>query len=102
VDPVSVDEFEPLARYSGHPEIQRRSLSHALSLHEAARNTAERLHLKYESSSFVIAHTGGGISVAPIRNGKIIDVNDASSDGPFSPERTGGLPHKVSLLRKIF
>jgi butyrate kinase len=92
VDPVSVDEFEPLARYSGHPEIQRRSLSHALSLHEAARNTAERLHLKYESSSFVIAHTGGGISVAPIRNGKIIDVNDASSDGPFSPERTGGLP----------
>ncbi len=92
VDPVSVDEFEPLARYSGHPEIQRRSLSHALSLHEAARNAAEQLHLKYETSSFVIAHTGGGISVAPIRNGKIIDVNDASSDGPFSPERTGGLP----------
>jgi butyrate kinase len=23
---------------------------------------------------------------------KIIDANDASSDGPFSPERTGGLP----------
>jgi butyrate kinase len=92
VDPVSVDEFEPLARYSGHPEIKRRCLSHALSLHEAARNAAEQLHLKYELSSFVIAHTGGGISVAPIRNGKIIDVNDASSDGPFSPERTGGLP----------
>jgi butyrate kinase len=92
VDPVSVDEFEPLARYSGHPEIQRRSLSHALSLHEAARNAAEKLNLLYESSSFVIAHTGGGISVAPIRNEKIIDVNDASSDGPFSPERTGGLP----------
>ncbi len=92
VDPVSVDEFEPLARYSGHPEIERRSLSHALSLHEAARNAADKLNLDYEKSSFVIAHTGGGISVAPIRNGKIIDVNDASSDGPFSPERTGGLP----------
>ncbi|MDP2210075.1 MAG: butyrate kinase [Bacteroidota bacterium] len=92
VDPVSVDEFEPLARYSGHPEIERRSLSHALSLHEAARNASEKLNLDYEKSSFVIAHTGGGISVAPIRNGKIIDVNDASSDGPFSPERTGGLP----------
>ena len=24
--------------------------------------------------------------------GRIIDINDASSDGPFSPERTGGLP----------
>lgn len=92
IDPVSVDEFEPLARYSGHPEIQRRSLSHALSLHEAARNAADKLNLDYKKSSFVIAHTGGGISVAPVRNGKIIDVNDASSDGPFSPERTGGLP----------
>lgn len=92
VDPVSVDELEPLARYSGHSEIKRRSLSHALSLHEAARNAAEKLNIEYEKSSFVIAHTGGGISVAPIRNGKIIDVNDASSDGPFSPERTGGLP----------
>ncbi|MDI6779022.1 MAG: butyrate kinase [Bacteroidota bacterium] len=92
VDPVSVDEFELLARYSGHPEIERRSLSHALSLHEAARNASDKLNIKCESSSFVIAHLGGGISVAPIRNGKIIDVNDASSDGPFSPERTGGLP----------
>jgi butyrate kinase len=92
VDPVSVDEFEPLARYSGHPEITRRSLSHALSLHEAARNASEKLNFPYDKSSFVVAHTGGGISVAPIRNGKIIDVNDASSDGPFSPERTGGLP----------
>ncbi len=92
VDPVSVDEFEPLARYSGHPRIERRSLSHALSLHEAARNAAEKLTIDYNNSSFVVAHMGGGISVAPIKNGKIIDVNDASSDGPFSPERTGGLP----------
>ncbi len=92
VDPVSVDEFQPLARYSGHPEIVRRSLSHALSLHEAARNASDQLNIEFELSSFIVAHLGGGISVAPIRNGKIIDVNDASSDGPFSPERTGGLP----------
>ena len=30
VDPVSVDEFELLARFSGHPLFQRKSLSHAL------------------------------------------------------------------------
>ena len=50
--------------------------------------------------SFVIGHLGGGISIAPVRNGKIIDANDASSDGPFSPERTGGLPLQpfISLL----
>jgi len=92
VDPVSVDELEPLARYSGHPTIERSSLSHALNIHAAARRAAEELRLEPDKASFVIAHLGGGISVAPVRGGRIIDVNDASSDGPFSPERTGGLP----------
>lgn len=92
VDPVSVDEFEPLARYSGHPLIERRSLSHALNIHAMARRAANDLNIPLESSSFVVAHLGGGISVAPVHKGRIIDVNDASSDGPFSPNRTGGLP----------
>jgi butyrate kinase len=92
VDPVSVDELEPLARYSGHPAIERSSLSHALNIHAAARRAAEELHLRYAEASFIIAHLGGGISVAPVRGGRIVDTNDASSDGPFSPERTGGLP----------
>ncbi len=92
VDAVSVDEFEPLAYYSGHPKIKRRSLSHTLNIHAAARRATDELGLELTSSSFVIAHLGGGISIAPVRGGKIIDVNDASSDGPFSPERTGGLP----------
>lgn len=92
VDPVSVNEFEPLARYSGHPAIERRSLSHALNIHAAARRAAAQLGIDFLAGSFVIAHLGGGISIAPVRGGRIIDVNDASSDGPFSPERTGGLP----------
>jgi len=92
VDPVSTDEMGPLARYSGHPSIERKSLSHALNIHAAARRAAGELGRSSASSSFVVAHLGGGISVAPVKNGKIIDVNDASSDGPFSPERTGGLP----------
>lgn len=92
VDPVSVDEFEPLARYSGHPLIQRKSLSHALNIHAVARRAASELGIPLNQSSFIVCHLGGGISIAPVRGGKIIDVNDASSDGPFSPERTGGLP----------
>jgi len=92
VDPVSVDEFEPLARYSGHPLIQRRSLSHALNIHAVARLASEKIGKKLDETNFVIAHLGGGISVCPVKGGKIIDANDASSDGPFSPERTGGLP----------
>lgn len=91
-DPVSVDEFEPLARYSGHPLIERRALAHALSIHEVARRSAAAVGKPLAESSFVVAHLGGGISIAPVKGGRIIDVNDASSDGPFSPERTGGLP----------
>jgi butyrate kinase len=63
-----------------------------LNIHAVARRAAIELGSSIDSSSFVVAHLGGGISIAPVRNGKIIDVNDASSDGPFSPERTGGLP----------
>ncbi|MEE4312787.1 MAG: butyrate kinase [candidate division KSB1 bacterium] len=92
VDPVSVDEFEPLARYSGHPLIERRSLSHTLSIHAVGRKAAEDLGIDYSAHNFIVAHLGGGISICPLKNGRIVDVNDASSSGPFSPERTGELP----------
>ncbi len=92
VDPVSVDEFEPLARYSGSSVIERRSLSHALNIHAVARRVAQDLGLNIADTRFVVAHLGGGISIAAVRGGRIVDVNDAASDGPFSPERTGGLP----------
>ena len=42
--------------------------------------------------NLVVAHLGGGISVVPIKKGKMIDANNANEMGPFSPERTGGLP----------
>jgi butyrate kinase len=97
VDPVSVDELEPAARYSGHPAIERRSLSHALNIHATARRAVSELGLPFDESRIIVAHMGGGISVAPVLGGRIVDVNDAASDGPFSPERTGGLPLQVFL-----
>ncbi len=92
VDPVTVDELEPLARYSGHPLIQRRALAHTLNIHAVGRMAAEKLGVDYLQTNFIIAHLGGGISICPLKQGRIIDVNDASSSGPFSPERTGELP----------
>jgi len=94
VDPVCVDEFEPLARISGLPEIERRSLSHALSLKQTARRAAARdLGRRYEEINLVVVHMGGGISVSAHRRGRMIDVNQAlDGTGPFSPERVGGLP----------
>ncbi len=92
VDPISVDEFEPLARYSGHPDFKRRCLSHALNIHAVARQAADECQVSFGQTNFVVAHLGGGISIGAVKAGRIVDVNDASSDGPFSPERSGGLP----------
>ncbi|HOQ99319.1 MAG TPA: butyrate kinase [Anaerolineae bacterium] len=93
VDPVCVDEFEPLARISGLPEIERRSYSHALNLKAMARRAAADLGQPYESLDLIVVHMGGGISVSPHRHGRMIDVNQAlDGTGPFSPERAGGLP----------
>ena len=93
VDPVCVDEFDPIARVSGLPDIERRSLSHALNLKAAARRAAKEMGKEYSEVNLVVAHLGGGISVAAHRQGRQVDVNQAlDGTGPFAPERSGGLP----------
>lgn len=99
VDPVAVDEFEELARISGLPELPRRSLVHALNIKAVARKVAKSMNKNIDELNFVVAHLGGGISVSPMRAGKIIDANNANEGGPFSPERCGGVP--VGDLVKI-
>jgi len=92
VDPVSVDESEELAEYSGLAEVRRRTFSHALSIHACARRHAVDQDRPLEEVNVVVAHLGGGISVCPVRGGRIVDANNAVSEGPFSPQRSGGLP----------
>lgn len=91
-DPVAVDEFDEIARISGMPEIQRKSLVHALNIRAIAHRVAKEMGTTIEKLNLVVAHLGGGISVVPMRQGKIVDANNANEMGPFSPERTGGLP----------
>ena len=92
-DPVTVDEFESVARISGVPGIVRKCRSHALNLKATARRLAEQLEIAFDRSRFVGVHMGGGISVAAMKYGRIIDVNDALLGmGPFGPERAGALP----------
>jgi butyrate kinase len=100
-DPVSVDEFEPLARISGMPEIGRKALQHTLNIKAVTMKAARTLGKTPGDSNFIVAHLGGGISVCPVRAGKIIDANNANEEGPFSPERTGGLP-SFSLAEVCF
>jgi butyrate kinase len=98
VDPVVVDEMEPLARYSGLKGIERKSIWHALNQKAVARRAAKDLHKKYDEVNLIVVHLGGGISVAAHKKGRTVDVNNAlNGDGPFAPERAGGLP-TISLV----
>ncbi len=92
VDPVSVDEFDDVARLSGLKELPRKSLLHALNIRSTARKAAEDMGKEMEECSFVVAHLGGGFSIVPMRKGKMIDANNANEEGPFSPDRSGTLP----------
>ncbi|MCD6436611.1 MAG: butyrate kinase [Clostridiales bacterium] len=93
VDPVVVDEMDDVARISGMPELERISIFHALNQKAVARRAAKEMGKPYEEVNFVVAHIGGGVSVGAHNKGRVIDVNNAlDGDGPFSPERSGGVP----------
>ena len=93
LDPICVDEMDPVARISGHPVIERKSILHALNHKRIARIAASELGSKYERLNLLVAHLGSGITIGLHKRGRIVDVNDAvDGEGPFSPERSGGLP----------
>ncbi len=93
VDPVVADEMDDISRLSGLPQLPRKSIFHALNQKSTAREIAARLGRSYADCNFIVAHLGGGVSVGAHRRGRVVDVNNAlNGDGPFSPERTGGLP----------
>ncbi len=93
VDPVVVDELTDIARYSGVPELPRRSVFHALNQKAVAKRYAKEVGKKYEDLNLIVVHMGGGVSVGAHKGGRVIDVNNAlDGEGAFSPERAGGVP----------
>ena len=100
VDPVVVDELQPVARYSGVPELPRVSKFHALNQKAVAKRYAKENGTNYEDLNLIVVHMGGGVSVGAHKNGKVVDVfNALDGDGAFSPERAGGVP--VGALVKM-
>ena len=99
VDPVSVDEMLPEAHIMGLPELPKPSFVHTLNIKATVRRAAKDMGVAWDAANFVVAHLGGGFSIAAHRRGRIIDVNNANEYGPFSPDRTGGLP--VGPLARI-
>lgn len=93
VDPVVVDELEPIARLTGLPELERKSIFHALNQKAVAKRYAKQVEMPYEEMRLIVAHMGGGITVGAHLDGRVIDVNNGlDGEGAFSPERSGSLP----------
>lgn len=98
VDPVTVNETEPLGKVSGFAGITRRTLFHCLNVKAVARAVAEQLGRPYPALHLVIAHLGGGISVSAHRGGRAVDATcGLLGEGAFSPERAGTLGLKDVL-----
>ena len=93
VDPVTVDEFNEYARFTGHPDFERKSVFHTLNQKAIARRHAKALMRDYNEMKLIVVHLGSGISVSAHDHGRVVDSNQVlDGDGPFSPERTGSLP----------
>ena len=93
VDPPTTDEFEPLARYSGLPDLPRRSSFHILNHRAVGKQYAKDAGKNYRNINLVVVHMGGGISVAAHKKGQLVDANNAlEGDGPFSTNRCCSVP----------
>jgi butyrate kinase len=101
VDPVSVDEFSPIARISGCPDFPRFSFVHALNIRATVRKFATEIGKDFNEIRCVVAHLGGGFSIAAIDHGKIVDNDNRMESAPFTPERAGGIP-PIPLLEACF
>jgi butyrate kinase len=94
VNPVVVDELSDVARVTGHPHFQRKSIFHALNHKHVACKYSKSINKKYEELNLIVCHIGsGGISIGAHQKGRVVDVNQAfDGGGPFSITRTGTLP----------
>ncbi|MDE6711306.1 MAG: butyrate kinase [Alistipes sp.] len=101
-DPPVVDEMDDVARITGMPMCPRKPIFHALNQKAIARHHCAAAGKVYEQTNLIVAHMGGGISVAAHRQGRIVDVNNAlDGDGPFAPDRAGNIPSS-ELIKVCF
>ena len=92
VDPVSVDEWDDVARFSGLAGLDRQCLSHALNTKAVAKRYAAESGKPYNRLRLVVVHLGSGTTVSAHRDGAMVDSTNSREEGPFSAERTGSLP----------
>lgn len=92
-DAEGVNERDPLTLLSGLKEVKMNSGSHVLNAKIVARKAAEKIGKKYEESTIIVCHMGGGVSSSCHKNGRLID----STYDSYAPERAGGIPASAAL-----
>ncbi|MCQ2438185.1 MAG: butyrate kinase [Oscillospiraceae bacterium] len=90
-DALTVDEMDPVNTVTGLRGVRRPARGHNLNTRAAALHYCAENGKDYNSSTVIVAHLGGGITVNLHKNGRMCDVV-MDEEGPFSPERAGGLP----------
>lgn len=102
VDPANVDEFWELSRVTGIPDIERVSSFHTLNHKAVGRRAAAQMGKDYNDCRLIIAHMGGGMSIAAHLNGRVVDSTHGNNgEGPFTPERAGYVPG-LQLVKLCF
>ncbi len=97
MDPLSTDEMEEVATFTGIKDERRGALAHYLNLKGVTRKACQDEGYSFEQDNFIVAHLGRGFSIGAMKKGKLTDVNQANQGGPFTPERAGTLPTSVIL-----
>jgi len=97
----AAQSFDRMAKVSGIPEIERRAVYHVLNIEGVARLAASEMNKKMDDVNLIIAHLEGGMSIAAVAGGQLVDVSSAFEEGPFTTERSGALP-VVSLVELCF
>jgi butyrate kinase len=92
VDHIAFSSFIRLATVSGLPDIERRPAYHVQNIEAVASVAARDMNRNPDDVNFIIAHLEGGMSIAALEGGKLIDSTNALDEGPFTTERSGSLP----------
>ena len=101
VDHIAFPAFPPLATVSGLPFIERRPAYHVQNIQAVARVAARDMKKNLDEVNFIIAHLEGGMSIAALEGGRLMDATNALDEGPFTTERSGNLPG-VALVDLCF
>lgn len=90
-DALTVDEMLPINTITGLKGIRRPARGHNLNTRAAALKLCKDKGICYQDTNIIVAHLGGGITINLHSGGKMIDMI-MDEEGPFSPERAGGMP----------